>query len=108
MPMQNGTPPSTLFDKIWDAHVVATDHEGSDLIYIDRHLLQDGSRRKFDILRERGLKVRRPDLTFAAQDHYAPSLGGRLADVADSDSRLLLRMRQHTIASTTLFMSIPL
>lgn len=82
--------PRTLFQKIWDAHTVATDDDGSALIYIDRHYLQDGSPRKFTMLDERGLKVRRPDLTFAVHDHYAPTHGSGLADVADADARQLL------------------
>ncbi|MFG1361195.1 3-isopropylmalate dehydratase large subunit [Xanthobacter pseudotagetidis] len=82
--------PRTLFQKIWDAHTVATDDDGSALLYIDRHYLQDGSPRKFTLLADRGLPVRRPDLTFAVHDHYAPTLGGRLADVADADARQLL------------------
>jgi 3-isopropylmalate/(R)-2-methylmalate dehydratase large subunit len=82
--------PRTLFEKIWDAHTVATDDDGSALLYIDRHYLQDGSPRKFTLLEDRGLQVRRPDLTFAVHDHYAPTLGGRLSDVSDAAARQVL------------------
>ncbi|RAI01860.1 3-isopropylmalate dehydratase large subunit [Acuticoccus sediminis] len=82
--------PATMFRKIWDAHTVAVDDDGSALIYIDRHYLQDGSLSKFTMIEDRGLTVRRPDLTFAVHDHYAPTLGGRLADVADPNARAML------------------
>jgi 3-isopropylmalate/(R)-2-methylmalate dehydratase large subunit len=81
----------SLFDKIWARHVVAEDGEGAALLYIDRHLLQDGSPRKFELLAERGLKVRRPDLTFAAQDHYAPTVSARYEDVGDADGLEMMR-----------------
>nr|HQD85146.1 3-isopropylmalate dehydratase large subunit [Quisquiliibacterium sp.] len=51
--------PRTLFDKIWHAHVVVDRGDGHHLLYVDRHLLHDGSAAGFALLRERGLKVRR-------------------------------------------------
>ena len=65
----------TLFDKIWDAHVVApagTDHPA--VIYVDTHLIHEvTSPQAFAVLRERGLPVRRPDRTWATEDHSIPT-----------------------------------
>lgn len=67
---------STLFDKVWDAHVVTTMEGGATLLYIDRHLVHEvTSPQAFDGLREQGRKVRRPDLTFATVDHNVPTDG---------------------------------
>ena len=61
---------STLFDKIWSTHVVAELPDGSTLIHIDRHLLHEiTSKHAFERLRQRGLPVRNPELTFAVADH---------------------------------------
>jgi 3-isopropylmalate/(R)-2-methylmalate dehydratase large subunit len=68
--------PSTLFDKVWNKHVVAELPGGGALLYIDRHLVHEvTSPQAFDGLRERGRKVRRPDLTFATVDHNVPTDG---------------------------------
>lgn len=66
----------TLFDKVWDRHVVAELEGGGALLYIDRHLVHEvTSPQAFDGLREHGRKVRRPDLTFATVDHNVPTDG---------------------------------
>lgn len=68
--------PSTLFDKVWDAHVVSGLPGGGALLYIDRHLVHEvTSPQAFDGLRELGRPVRRPDLTFATVDHNVPTDG---------------------------------
>lgn len=68
--------PSTLFDKVWDRHVVSDLPGGGVLLYIDRHLVHEvTSPQAFDGLREAGRKVRRPDLTFATVDHNVPTDG---------------------------------
>jgi 3-isopropylmalate/(R)-2-methylmalate dehydratase large subunit len=68
--------PKTLFEKVWDAHVVAELPEGAVLLYIDRHLVHEvTSPQAFDGLRQHGRKVRRPDLTFATVDHNVPTDG---------------------------------
>ncbi|MGV3614863.1 MAG: 3-isopropylmalate dehydratase large subunit [Fimbriimonas sp.] len=68
--------PSTLFDKVWDAHVVSSLPGGGSLLYIDRHLVHEvTSPQAFDGLRETGRPVRRPDLTFATVDHNVPTDG---------------------------------
>jgi 3-isopropylmalate/(R)-2-methylmalate dehydratase large subunit len=60
----------TMFEKIWSRHVVAEGPGGHVLLYIDRHLLHEGSAAAFARLETRGLRVRRPDLCFATADHY--------------------------------------
>jgi 3-isopropylmalate/(R)-2-methylmalate dehydratase large subunit len=65
----------TLYEKVWDAHAVATGPGGRTLLYIDRHLLHDGSFHAFAALKASGRKIRRPDAAFATPDHYAPTVG---------------------------------
>ncbi len=68
--------PKTLFEKIWDAHIVTELPEGGYLLYIDRHLIHEvTSPQAFDGLRLAGRKVRRPELTFATVDHNVPTDG---------------------------------
>jgi 3-isopropylmalate/(R)-2-methylmalate dehydratase large subunit len=70
----------TLFEKVWDAHVVAQDEGAPAILYIDAHLIHEvTSPQAFTMLRERGLKVRRPDKTFATMDHAIPT---RSTDIA--------------------------
>jgi 3-isopropylmalate/(R)-2-methylmalate dehydratase large subunit len=64
----------TIIDKIWDAHVVSAAEGAPSLVYIDLHLVHEvTSPQAFDGLRARGLRVRRPDLTFATVDHSVPT-----------------------------------
>jgi 3-isopropylmalate/(R)-2-methylmalate dehydratase large subunit len=64
----------TLFDKVWDRHVVARLADGTALLYIDRHLVHEvTSPQAFEGLRLAGRKVRRPELTFATMDHNVPT-----------------------------------
>ncbi len=79
--------PRTLFEKIWDAHVVHRRDDGLCLIHVDRHYFHEGSFHAFNILRARGLKVRRPDLCFGFGDHYAPTRSRDLAAIADPEIR---------------------
>src|SRR5919199_1294237 len=68
------TGPKTLFDKIWDSHVVATAPGEPDLLFIDLHLVHEvTSPQAFDGLRLSGRTVRRPDLTVATMDHNTPT-----------------------------------
>lgn len=64
----------TLFEKVWNAHVVYEEPGGPTLLYIDRHLVHEvTSPQAFDGLRAAGRRVRRPDLTFATTDHNVPT-----------------------------------
>ena len=68
------THPQTLFEKVWNAHVVKQDPGAPAVLYIDAHLIHEvTSPQAFGMLRERGLKVRRPDKTFATMDHAIPT-----------------------------------
>ena len=67
--------PRTLFDKVWDAHIVAQDPACPAVLYIDLHLVHEvTSPQAFDGLRARGLRVRRPERTVATMDHSIPTL----------------------------------
>ncbi len=73
--------PRTLFDKIWQNHLVATQEDGTCLIYIDLHLVHEvTSPQAFEGLRAAGRKLRRPDKTLAVADHNVPTVnrGGRI------------------------------
>ena len=66
--------PKTLFDKIWESHVVAEQPESPAILYIDLHLVHEvTSPQAFTGLRQRGLKVRRPEKTLATMDHSIPT-----------------------------------
>ncbi|VVB54773.1 Methanogen homoaconitase large subunit [uncultured archaeon] len=78
--------PKTLFEKIWDAHAV-TEVDGETLLYVDTHLVHEvTSPQAFDGLRANHRKVRRPDATFAVQDHNVPTIN-RDKPIADPISR---------------------
>jgi 3-isopropylmalate/(R)-2-methylmalate dehydratase large subunit len=65
----------TLLDKIWDGHVVAQEPGSPAVLYVDLHLVHEvTSPQAFDVLRQRGLRVRRPDKTFGTLDHSIPTL----------------------------------
>jgi len=86
------TKPRTLYEKIWDAHVVDRRDDGTCLIYIDRHLVHEvTSPQAFEGLRVAGRKVRRPDLTLAVPDHNLPTTAridadGKRLPIADQES----------------------
>ncbi len=82
--------PRTLFDKIWDAHVVERLPDGTCILYIDRHLLHEvTSPQAFEGLRAAGRKLRRPDLHIAVADHNIPTKGSRIPkDIQEEDSRI--------------------
>lgn len=77
----------TLFDKVWDAHVVKNIEQGPNVLYIDRHLIHEvTSPVAFLGLERRGLKVARPDLTTATADHNVPTVNQHLT-IQDQLSR---------------------
>ncbi|HTZ77975.1 MAG TPA: 3-isopropylmalate dehydratase large subunit [Stellaceae bacterium] len=82
--------PRTLFEKIWERHKIVERDDGQTLLYIDRHLIHDGSRRAFEVLAERGLPVRRPDRTFGTPDHYVPTNSRSLDAIADPEGRRMV------------------
>ena len=79
--------PRTLFDKIWESHLVHRQDDGTCLIYIDRHLVHEvTSPQAFEGLRMARRKVRRPDATLAVADHNVPTTD-RSKGIADPLSR---------------------
>src|SRR2546430_5278086 len=81
-------PLKTLYEKIWAAHLVHQEPGKPALIYIDRHLVHEGtSPQAFAGLKAEGRKVRRPDLTFAVMDHSVPTKD-RTLPILDTDARL--------------------
>ncbi|MSO71549.1 MAG: 3-isopropylmalate dehydratase large subunit [Alphaproteobacteria bacterium] len=80
--------PRTLFDKIWQEHIVHRQADGTCLIYIDRHLVHEvTSPQAFEGLRLAGRRVRRPELTLAVADHNVPTTG-RARGIADPESAI--------------------
>ncbi|MCW3836140.1 3-isopropylmalate dehydratase large subunit [Sphingomonas canadensis] len=99
--MANG--PRTLYQKIWDDHVVERRDDGTCLIYIDRHLVHEvTSPQAFEGLRAAGRPVRRPELTLAVPDHNLPTTArtdaaGNLLPIADPESaNQLAALRRNT------------
>ena len=82
--------PRTLLDKIWERHAVVEREDGRTLLYVDRHLIHDGSRRAFEVLGERNLPVSRPDRTFGTPDHYVPTTSRDIAAIDESDRRQMV------------------
>jgi len=80
--------PRTLYDKIWDEHLIETLSGGAGLLYIDRHLVHEvTSPQAFEGLRMAGRRVRQPSRTLAVVDHNVPT-SDRRAGIADEESRI--------------------
>jgi 3-isopropylmalate/(R)-2-methylmalate dehydratase large subunit len=80
--------PQTLFDKIWQSHLVDRQEDGTCLIYVDRHLTHEvTSPQAFEGLRTEGRSVRRPELTLAVADHNVPT-ENRAGGITDEESRI--------------------
>jgi len=96
--------PRTLFDKIWDAHLVERQDDGTCLLYIDRHLVHEvTSPQAFEGLRLAGRKVRRPDATLAVPDHNVPT-SDRAKGIEDAESRIQVE----TLATNCAEFEVPL
>ena len=81
--------PKTLYDKIWDAHVVHEADDGTCLLYIDRHLVHEvTSPQAFEGLRMTGRTVRAPEKTIAVPDHNVPTTAGRDTHIDNEESRI--------------------
>ncbi len=88
----------TLFEKIWDSHVVDQQADGTCLLYIDRHLVHEvTSPQAFEGLRATGRRVRRPELTLAVPDHNVPTTDRRFG-IADPVSRLQVETLERNCA----------
>ncbi len=90
--------PLTLFDKVWDAHVVERLDDGTCVLYIDRHLVHEvTSPQAFEGLRLAGRRVRRPDATIAVTDHNVPT-SDRRAGITEPESRLQIETLERNVA----------
>jgi 3-isopropylmalate/(R)-2-methylmalate dehydratase large subunit len=90
--------PRTLFDKIWDAHVVERLGDGTCVLYIDRHLVHEvTSPQAFEGLRVAGRGVRRPEATIAVVDHNVPT-SDRRHGIAEPESRLQVETLERNVA----------
>src|SRR6195952_3030733 len=88
--------PRTLFDKIWDDHVVDRMEDGTCVLYIDRHLVHEvTSPQAFEGLRLAGRKVRQPSATIAVPDHNVATSPGRVG--AEADSMLQLETLEENV-----------
>src|SRR5262245_46940692 len=83
----------TLFEKIWNRHVVSELGDGYALLYISRHLMHDGGSQAFRALKQRGLPIRNPELTFATFDHVISTIPGRTAETNAALTPRLYSMR---------------
>ena len=89
--------PKTLFDKIWDAHLVDVQDDGTCLIYIDRHLVHEvTSPQAFEGLRTAGRKVHRPSATLAVADHNVPTTD-RSKGISNPESRIQVETLEHNV-----------
>ncbi len=89
MSSQSPSQPRTLYDKIWDAHLVDEQPDGTCLLYIDRHLVHEvTSPQAFEGLRMAGRRVHAPDKTIAVPDHNVPTTPGREARIDNEESRI--------------------
>ncbi len=93
--MTGSASPRTLFDKVWDAHVVVQREDGQSLLWIDRHFLHEGSFHAFDKLKARGAELARPDLTFGIEDHYVPTRERDLDKIDPAIKRMIMQLRDN-------------
>ena len=75
----------TLFEKIWNKHLITEDEDGRALLHVSRHLAHDGSWHAFNFLKARGLPVRHSDQLFATPDHGVSTLSHDLLTIRDAD-----------------------
>ncbi|NKE48181.1 3-isopropylmalate dehydratase large subunit [Roseomonas frigidaquae] len=91
--------PRTLFDKIWDAHVVDTLPDGTAVLYIDKHLTHEvTSPQAFEGLRLAGRRLRRPDATIAVVDHNIATDSSRYGRIEDPESRMQVETLEKNVA----------
>jgi 3-isopropylmalate/(R)-2-methylmalate dehydratase large subunit len=94
--------PASIIDKLWDAHAITTREDGQTLLFIDRHIVHEGSFHAFDQLKTRGATIARPDLTFGIADHYVPTRPASSAantEAAGMIEQLERNAREHGILS---------
>jgi 3-isopropylmalate/(R)-2-methylmalate dehydratase large subunit len=93
------TGPRTLLEKLWHDHTILRRDDGTTLLWVDRHLVHEGSHHGFAKLDARGQTVAEPDLTFAVVDHYAPTRSGKMEpDIAQMIRTLGGNAHAHNVA----------
>jgi len=83
----------TLLDKLWADHEILRRDDGASLLWVDRHLVHEGSHHAFAKIAERGLGVAEPGLTYGVVDHYAPTRGG---PATDAIARMIATLEANT------------
>jgi 3-isopropylmalate/(R)-2-methylmalate dehydratase large subunit len=90
--------PRTLFDKIWDSHLVEQQPDGTCLLYIDRHFVHEvTSPQAFEGLRLSGRKVRKPHAAIAVADHNVPTTADRAQGISEPESRLQVETLERNV-----------
>ncbi|OLB97735.1 MAG: 3-isopropylmalate dehydratase large subunit [Candidatus Rokubacteria bacterium 13_1_40CM_68_15] len=98
-------PRGTVFEKIWSSHVVTEGPGGHVLLYIDRHLLHEGSTHAWERMARNGSRMRRPDLSFATADHYVLTTPG--TPTADAETRKMVEsLTRHTTEQGVTFFGV--
>ena len=92
--------PRTLFEKIWARHTVLERPDGQTLLYVDCHLVHDGSAPAFQRLHQRGLSVRAPSRTFATPDHYVLTSTRDVTKIQDAERRGMVEQLVENTASS--------
>ncbi|MBT3314860.1 MAG: 3-isopropylmalate dehydratase large subunit [Anaerolineae bacterium] len=88
------TQPKTLYEKLWESHLVAESDDAPSILYIDLHLIHEvTSPQAFSALREKGLKARRPERTIATMDHSTPTIS---LDYESADEMAVIQLNQIT------------
>ena len=97
--------PCTMLEKIWARHRILEREDGQVLLFVDRHLLHDGTAPAFAAMRQRGLRPRAPDRIFATPDHYVPTDTRVVAEIPDIERRGMVEalMRDTAEHGITLF-----
>ena len=89
--------PQTLYEKIWNEHIVHQQDDGTTLLYVDRHLIHEvTSPQAFEGLRLSKRKVRKPNLTLAVADHNVPTTN-RSKGITDEESRIQVNELEYAI-----------
>jgi 3-isopropylmalate/(R)-2-methylmalate dehydratase large subunit len=86
----------TLYEKIWDEHVITAREDGDALLYVDRHLIHDLHFRAFGILKAKGLTIREPEKLFGVPDHSVPTTAKVLADIPEGEMREAVQVLQES------------
>ena len=94
-----------MFEKIWREHQIIERADGQTLLFVDCHLIHEGSATAFQVLNERGLRVRAPSRTFGSPDHYVPTDSRSVTQISDAErrSRVESLTRNTENAGITLF-----